>query len=91
MRLDLTNDEWMSLINADGEGLPRCCANISNVRDMIMSAARDNGVVLVPGYFAEKLEDAFGDDIDADDNDRPHVIPSDAMRKVYRTVMGGVK
>lgn len=89
MRIDLTNDEWMSLINADADGLPRCCANISNVRDMIVDAARNNGVVLVPDYFKSMLENAFGDDVYAKDDDRPHDIPSRAMWQVYRTVMEG--
>jgi hypothetical protein len=39
--LDLTDTEWMSLIDGDRPGgLTACCANISALRDVIISAAR---------------------------------------------------
>jgi len=37
----------MSLINKNGEGLPPCCANISSLRDEIVTMARD-GCTLAP-------------------------------------------
>jgi hypothetical protein len=46
MKLELTDSEWMDLI--DGErpgGLTACCANISEVRDQFISAARAGGEV----------------------------------------------
>lgn len=43
----LTDEEWMSLINKDRNGLPECCANISDLRDQIIQIARD-GATLAP-------------------------------------------
>ncbi len=54
---ELTDNEWMSLINTHGEGLPPCCGNISSLRDEIISMARDgctlapwNGVQILRAY-----------------------------------------
>lgn len=43
----LTDAEWMSLINKERDGLPRCCANISDLRDQLIQIARD-GAMLAP-------------------------------------------
>ena len=37
----LTDQEWMSLINKEREGLPPCCGNISELRDQIITIARE--------------------------------------------------
>jgi hypothetical protein len=43
-RIDLTDSEWMSLIDGTRDGgLQKCCANISNLRDAIIQIARDGG------------------------------------------------
>jgi hypothetical protein len=39
----LTPEQWMDLINADGESLRRCCANVSALRDEIIGLAREGG------------------------------------------------
>lgn len=39
----LTDSEWMSLINKERDGLPECCANISELRDQIIQIIRDGG------------------------------------------------
>lgn len=36
----LTDAEWMQLIDQTADGLPYCCANISALRDDIISLAR---------------------------------------------------
>lgn len=38
----LTDTEWMSIINRDRDGLPPCCANISQLRDTVISLARED-------------------------------------------------
>lgn len=43
----LTDEEWMSLINKERDGLPECCANIGELRDQIIQIARD-GATLAP-------------------------------------------
>jgi len=35
----------MSLIDGERDGLPRCCANVSALRDCLISVARDGGRV----------------------------------------------
>lgn len=40
VKIELTDAEWMSLIDQTDEGLPYCCANISTLRDDIISIAR---------------------------------------------------
>ena len=42
-RLELTDSEWMSIIDGERDGLPMCCANISELRDSLISAARSGG------------------------------------------------
>lgn len=52
-RITLTDAEWMSLIDgseARTGNLFRCCANVSALRDAIISVARNGGEV---GPFAE--------------------------------------
>jgi hypothetical protein len=39
----LTDEEWMSIINKEREGLPPCCANVSALRDELISIAREDG------------------------------------------------
>lgn len=53
----LSDEEWMSLINKEREGLPVCCANISELRDQIILIARDgtklppwNGMAFLRAY-----------------------------------------
>jgi hypothetical protein len=43
----LTDTEWMSLIDKEREGLQACCANISELRDQIITIARE-GAMLAP-------------------------------------------
>jgi hypothetical protein len=46
MKIELTDSEWMSLIDGEREdGLQRCCANISALRDCLIGLARDGGRV----------------------------------------------
>jgi hypothetical protein len=53
MKIELSDEEWMSLIDGTREGgLAICCANVSALRDDIISAARNGGTVLI---FNEEL------------------------------------
>lgn len=45
VRLDLTDSEWMSIIDSERDGLPVCCANVSELRDCITRAARFGGEI----------------------------------------------
>lgn len=42
-KVELTDTEWMELINKERNGLGVCCANISNLRDYIIDVARNDG------------------------------------------------
>ncbi|RLD04109.1 MAG: hypothetical protein DRI65_11365 [Chloroflexota bacterium] len=39
----LTDTEWMSIIDRNRDGLPICCANVSELRDIITRVAQDGG------------------------------------------------
>lgn len=43
MKVELTDSEWMELIDMTRDGLPDCCANISAFRDAIITLAREGG------------------------------------------------
>lgn len=55
-KLTLTDSEWMSLIDNSRDGLPQCCANISTLRDDLISAARSGGSV----HFFNQVKTHFG-------------------------------
>lgn len=45
-KISLSDEEWMSLIDGTREGgLTVCCANISALRDEIISIARNGGTI----------------------------------------------
>ena len=77
-RLDLTDSEWMSVISSERDGLPRCCGNISELRDVLISIAREDGRI---NFFTlprlrRVLGWCFPD----------HDIPSDVIRKICESV-----
>lgn len=41
LKIELTDAEWVSLIDQHDIGLPSCCANISALRDTIITILRD--------------------------------------------------
>jgi hypothetical protein len=43
VQIALTDREWMSIINRERDGLPPCCANVSALRDEIISLATNDG------------------------------------------------
>lgn len=46
VKLELTDSEWMALIDGTREdGLLTCCANVSALRDVLITAARAGGVI----------------------------------------------
>lgn len=67
-RVELTADEWMSLIDGtrdDPQSLQKCCANISDLRDHIIGIARDGGELLwkAKGLLRSYLACANGHDM----------------------------
>ena len=44
-KIVLSDSEWMDLIDQYRFSLPSCCANISALRDCIITAARNGGVM----------------------------------------------
>lgn len=63
-KIILTDEEWMSIINKERNGLPCCCANISALRDMLITIARNDGDV----WFLEKLKENIKFVFDGHDN-----------------------
>jgi hypothetical protein len=63
-KIILTDEEWMSIINMERDGLPVCCANISDLRDRLITVARDDGEV----FFPEKLKESIKFVLDGHDN-----------------------
>lgn len=45
IELPFTNDEWVDLLDTEGEFLPACCGNISEVRDHLFSAIRNGRMI----------------------------------------------
>ncbi|MEN6550064.1 MAG: hypothetical protein ABFE07_28815 [Armatimonadia bacterium] len=79
-RVELTDSEWMELIDMTREGLPDCCANISAFRDAVITLAREGGElnVLSSGELLKTFAWASeGHDL----NDLP--IVHKLMRQVY--------
>jgi hypothetical protein len=74
MKIELADAEWMSIIDADRDGLPPCCGQISHIRDVLIEAAASGGVAITD-MLAEALGDAFT---------ASHTVPSEAMAKVCR-------
>ncbi len=78
-RLDLTDAEWMSIIDQDRDGLPPCCGNISALRDSITSHARNGGQPIFYSEFEmlkRHLSWCFPD----------HDIPSPVFQKIIDQV-----
>lgn len=71
-KITLTDTEWMDLIDGDRDGLPRCCANISALRDTLIQTARDGGRVAFFNSLRQHLSWCFPD----------HDVPSVTMQKV---------
>lgn len=67
-RITLTDAEWMSLIDGEREGgLQRCCANISELRDCLIGAARAGGDVNM--FSVNRLQQTLGWVLDGHDID----------------------
>ena len=77
-RIELTDSEWMSIIDAEGEGLMRCCGNISELRDVLIQVARNGRTT---NFITEqRLQITLGWCYPE------HDVPSDAIRKVMEQV-----
>ena len=51
VKLNFTNDEWVDLMNTEGEFLPACCATISHVRDVLIGTLREGGFIRATDLF----------------------------------------
>jgi len=49
VRLKFEPEVWVDLLNADGQWLPACCADISAIRDILSTALRHNGWIDIHG------------------------------------------
>lgn len=45
VKLNFTPEEWLDLMNTEGEFLPACCATISHVRDVLIATVREGGFI----------------------------------------------
>jgi hypothetical protein len=77
-RLELTDEEWMSIISRERDGLPPCCANLSALRSILTRIASEDGRVgfLEAQTFAAALTWSFPS----------HPVPSDAVQKILDQV-----
>lgn len=55
----LTPEEWVSLINGEADGLPRCCANISALREEVIGLLRDDGLLGYSDFQARRFLHAY--------------------------------
>lgn len=74
-RIVLTDEEWMSIIDRERDGLPHCCANVSELRSTLIAIARDSGEVT---FLRDSLAMAWGW-VFADDQ---HGEPTPVMKKI---------
>lgn len=58
VKIELSDFEWMELLDGEREGLARCCANVSALRDAIMQVVRGGCEVNV--FDRSQLERTFG-------------------------------
>lgn len=74
VRIILTDEEWMSIINREREGLPPCCANVSALRDEIIGLATNDGESLFTDHdmLRMRLNWVFPS----------HDVPSPAVQKI---------
>lgn len=58
MELNLTDSEWIRLLDGDSDDseLPRCCANISALRDELMIHVREGRNRPIPDYRLRDLK-----------------------------------
>lgn len=68
--LDFTPEEWVEIIQTEGEYLPACCAVISGIRDTLIGCLRDNSVIRCGDLF--EIVDALKKHHDCDDS--PNVV-----------------
>lgn len=57
IKIELTDEEWMSLLDPERDGLPRCCGNISALRDEIFNVVRNS--CAVPFYRVQSFLRAY--------------------------------
>lgn len=66
VEVKLTDSEWMDLIDGErSNGLAKCCANISALRDAIINLARDGG--LTNPFGLQHLRETLGWVLDSHD------------------------
>lgn len=46
-KINLTADQWVGLLDAEGQWLPMCCGSISAAREALTSCLRNNGALYV--------------------------------------------
>ena len=74
VQIVLSDEEWMSIINRERDGLPPCCANVSALRDEIISIARDDGYSFYTAHdsLRQRLGWVFPE----------HDVPSPAIQRI---------
>lgn len=55
IKITLTDEEWVSILDPDADGLPRCCGNVSALRDSYYMIMRD-GRALMQWYVLSYLK-----------------------------------
>lgn len=67
--LSFTPEQWVGLLDKEGEYLPACCGNISRVRDILFSVMRESGLIEVE-ELGEAAQLIVGHDcVDGQDDD----------------------
>lgn len=69
VQLPFTPEEWMDLMNIEGEFLPACCAVISDVRSTLMATLREGGYIRATDLHA--VVEALKEHHDCSDDNEP--------------------
>lgn len=82
VRLDFKPDEWADLLNAEGEHLHSCCADISRIRDILQDACRNDYYIEVE-YLWEAASLAVGHGWDKEGRDSD---PISRMIRIWNVI-----
>lgn len=60
--LNLTNDEWVQVLDgeSDDSQLPKCCANVSELRDALMRVIRNGRNTPINAFDMSRLKQTLG-------------------------------
>lgn len=72
VKLNFTAEEWVDLMDTEGEFLPMCCGTISHIRDVLIGCLRDGGMITASDL--SEIVQLLKDHHDCGDNDSDPLV-----------------